>query len=112
MRQGRTAEAIGLCLAAEKTDSSTRPALNLAMLLTIGQAGEEHGKQVEPVFESAVERHPRDAELRFALANLRVVQGRGPDAVRLYQEVLERQPNHVAALQVFDGNPLFFALAR
>ena len=97
-KQGRVVEAVRLCTSAAKSDDSARPALALALVLSASHPSPEDMEQAEPFLVKAVEVHADNADLLFALANIRIVQQRTDDAVKLYEQVLANKPDHVFTL--------------
>lgn len=97
-RQGRCGEAIRLCQEAAQTDQSARPAVALAAALAAGEPTEDEFGQAEPLLERALAEHADEPALLWGLANLRLEQGRLPEAIRLFEELVKLRPNHFLAL--------------
>lgn len=96
--QHRVEEAVQLCLQAMTADSSSQPVLTLASLMLLGTASQDDFQTVEPVLVDAVNAHPDDAKLLSAVADVRAVQGKLDDAIRLYEQALTLQPNNVLVM--------------
>ncbi|MFH1923093.1 MAG: tetratricopeptide repeat protein, partial [Planctomycetota bacterium] len=96
--QGRTTEAIRLSSEAAKRDGPLGAALVLASVLTQGQPTAEDYQFAEPTLSQAVQENGDNPELLFAVANVRIVQGRIDDAIRLYEKVLELRPKDYRVL--------------
>ena len=97
-RQDRLAEAIRLCIQANESDDSARPAITLALILIGGGPSKEDFQLAEPVLTDAVRRHGDNAELLFDVANVRIAQQQTDGAVELYRQVIRIEPNHLLAL--------------
>jgi len=97
-QQGRAKEAVDLCMEAAKTDTSAKPAITLAAVLVSGRPTAEALRRAEPFLVEAAQQHNDSAELLLSLANLRVVQQRTNDAVKLYRQLLGLNPRHLLAL--------------
>ena len=96
--QGRLDEAMSLCLEAAKSDTSARPAVTLAMVLTAGRPTDRQFEKAEPLFSKAIQAQKDDMTLLNAVANVRIVQNRMDEAVRLLKRVIQSQPKDVLAL--------------
>jgi tetratricopeptide (TPR) repeat protein len=97
-RQGRTDEAIHLCLKAAESDQSAGPAIALVSILLSGKPSEEDHQLAEPVISKAVANHKDNAAVLLQVANLRVRQRRATEALHLNQQVLELDSENVLAL--------------
>jgi tetratricopeptide (TPR) repeat protein len=53
---------------------------------------------VDELMAEALTRHATDVELLFAIGNLRLIQERSSEAMKLFEDVLRQNPKHVAAL--------------
>jgi tetratricopeptide (TPR) repeat protein len=101
--QGKTSEAIQLCLtAARKDPESPRAATTLAdvlaAVLALGRAGKDDIQMAQPILAKAVTDHPADPDLLLAVANVCVLQGRNEEAIQLYQQVLHLNPRNGVAM--------------
>jgi len=96
-RQKKLSEAFDICKRATESIDSPRPAVVLARILSSAEAWQD-SEQADHVFENAVQRFPKDSELLFSLATLRVIQGRTDEAVVLFRAVVTQNPRHVVAL--------------
>jgi tetratricopeptide (TPR) repeat protein len=96
--QRRMQEAVQLCLQARAADSSFQPVLTLASLMLLGTASQDDFQTVEPNLVDAVSAHPDEARLVSAVADVRAVQGKLDDAIRLYEQALKVQPNNVLVM--------------
>jgi len=97
-RQGRLSEAVELCLEAAKSDDSPRPAVVLASVLQIGKPTDKDFERARPLLDKAAEDHKDNAGLLASLANVRIIEQRTDDAVRLYRQVLELRPKDAVTL--------------
>ena len=91
-------EAIGVCLKAAKSDTTARPAIILASILSSGQPSEEDFQRAEPLLSKALENHKNNPDLLFSLANVRIRQEKAEKAIELYQQVLGLNPKHLLTL--------------
>ena len=98
-RQGRHSEAIDICLKeAAKSDSSPRPAMVVASVLTSGQATKADFQLAESLLSEAAAAHKDNAQLLSAVANVRIMQNRYEDAAKLYRQALGLIPKDPLAL--------------
>ena len=96
--QGRTAQAVRMCVDETKDADSAWPATVLAMILVSGRAEDEHLRVAEPILAKASHEFPGDPGFLLAMANVRVVQRRIDEATALYEEVLRLKPKDVVAM--------------
>ena len=97
-QQGRVTEAIRVCLDAARADSSPRPAVVLVRVLTSGQATKADFELAEPLLSEAVEEYKDNTVLLWAVGNVRIMQDRYDDAVKLYRQALALDPKNPDAL--------------
>ncbi len=107
-RRGRTQEALDLCDQAmgieqkpgfsEKPGFCGRVAAAAIAVLRSGASTPAQRQRVEGLLESAVKEDPSNPALLASLADLRDLQGRWREAEALYRQVIERDPQHVIAL--------------
>jgi tetratricopeptide (TPR) repeat protein len=97
-RQDHMREAIELCQNAAQSDNSAQPALVLAAVLTLGKPTADDIQLAEATLSKTAANHKDSVDLLYAWANVRVVQQKIGEAVRLYQQVLTLKPTHVATL--------------
>ncbi len=97
-RQGRCGEAIRLCREAAQTDDSARPAVALVAALTAGEPTEDELSEAEPLLERALAEHADEPAVLWGLGNLRLAQGRLPEAIGLFEQLVKLRPNHSPAL--------------
>lgn len=95
---GFVAESIQICVDAADRDTSSRPATVAAAILAMNGAPSKASLAAEATLDSAIREHADDATLAMAVANLRVVQGRHQEAVKLYERVVETEPRDATAL--------------
>jgi len=97
-RQGRTTDAIRICIDAANSDDSPLPAIALASVLAAGRPTPDDLKLAEPVLTKVADKHADNVDLLFALANIHIRQERTKDAIKRYEQVLALNPKHVFAL--------------
>jgi len=97
-RQGRTTDAIRICIAAADSDDSPLPAIALASVLAAGRSTEDDLKLAEPLLVKVAEKHADNVDLLFALANIHIRREQTKDAIKRYEQVLALNPKHVFAL--------------
>jgi tetratricopeptide (TPR) repeat protein len=97
-KQGDVAKAIRFCEQSSQGDSSTRPAIALAMVLINSQPDDNANRLADPIFAAAMAKHPKDAELLRTVADVWLMQGRLEDAQDLYRTALELEPRSVVLL--------------
>lgn len=108
IRQEKVDPALELCSEAARAQGSAESAATLAAVLSLAQksGGEKRGL-AESTLEELVRRHANQADVLFALANLRVAQERTAEAISLYEKVVRIEPKHYTAL-----NNLAFMLSE
>lgn len=94
---GRSADAIALCQTQAETDKSPAPALAAAAALVMGNVEPATLDRIEPLLSTALAAHSNHAELALWAANVRCMQNRAADAIKLYRQVLALEPDHVDA---------------
>ena len=97
-RQHRTVEALDVC---DKAWESANPSDIAAACIQIVYQAEDpkaHYAKVAEQLDRALKLHPNDVALLFELANIRGLQGRVPEAERIYLDAFERNPKNVAPL--------------
>jgi len=95
---GDLEEAIALCAEKAATDPTPRSAMLMAGLLANGTPNAAEYSAADPTLRKALQEHPRNLGLLFAVALVRTNQKRVDEAIELYKRILEVQPRHVAAL--------------
>lgn len=96
-RSGKVAEALELC---DQAAAKARPEALAAARVAILRTGKPSAVQVEHVAErltAALHKEPKSSVLLLLLADLRDFQGRFPEALALYQQVLEADPKNPVA---------------
>ena len=79
-------DAVEMCIAAAKTDSTALPATTAALALLAGTPSKDDFALAEPLFTKALSEHKDDARLLSALASLRVVQQKLDEAITLFRQ--------------------------
>lgn len=97
-RQEQLDDAIQLCLEAAEGGSSSRPAQTLASVLLEGEPTEEQVARAAPLLKKAAEEHPENPRLKTAVAAVWVDQDRPAEAIKLYEMMIQEQPENVVAL--------------
>lgn len=97
-KQGRSGEAVEMCLQAAAADTTPRAAITLATVLTIGQPDDAARQSAENVLAQAMELHPRHVGLLIIMGSARLMEGRTGDAIRVLQQALDSEPGNVQAL--------------
>ncbi len=97
-RQNRAEEALALCEPAWKTCPPETVADASVTVLYAARVTPAQCQRVAGWLEAAIQKHSERATLLFQLANVRHMQGRYPDAVKLFRQVIERDPRHALAL--------------
>ena len=96
-RQGRADQAIDLCLGAPVTDSAV-VARVLAGVLVTGTPSPADHERADPILLAAEQEHADNPTLLMELSNVRIVQDRLDDAVRLLEKTVTLDPRNVLAL--------------
>jgi Flp pilus assembly protein TadD len=91
-KQGRTQEAVALCLETAKHDQSLRPALTLASVLGSTGAKPRDYQTAEPYLKKIADAHKDQPELLNCMASIRLLQDRSTEAIELYRQVLRLRP--------------------
>lgn len=99
-RQGRTREAIELCLSAAAAEGSRIPlAMALVGVLVAGHPNkDECFRLAEPALTRALEKHGDNADLLVSVATVRILQQRMDEAERLLRQALGVDGKHVLAM--------------
>ncbi len=101
-KQGHVREAVQYCQDAldrnPNPQTSASMAGVLAAVLASGEPTAEDYALAEPMFERALRENPDDVAVLLSLANVRVLQHRHDDAIRLYETILQHEPKNVLAL--------------
>ncbi|HVA45510.1 MAG TPA: tetratricopeptide repeat protein [Pirellulales bacterium] len=97
-KQGRTSEAIRLCLEMAQNDSSPLPAMLLSNVLAVGRPTEEDERAAGPVFERALAEHADQPELLFSMSIKYLMDGRNDEAIDLLRKTLKLRPRHLPAM--------------
>ncbi len=95
---GRVSDAMSVVLEASASLATSQPMITLAVLLAKSKAPPAEVSRAEELLVSAVEKSPKNVQMKLALANLRVMQSRNDDAEALYRKALEIEPDNVPAL--------------
>ncbi len=95
---GRVADAVEICRIASESDESHLPALTLAEVLVASELSTVDLTAAESIFADAVARHADNPDLLVAIANLRIIQSRYDDGIKLYRRVIKLKPDSVNAL--------------
>jgi len=98
LAQGRTRDAVRVCLDAAASGDPMQPAIHVANVLSSGKAAPEDFRLAEPLLKEALRVHPEDGNLLFRVAGVRVVQGSTAEAVDLYEKVLRKNPRQAVVL--------------
>src|SRR5262245_27222173 len=80
------------------TDPTAQPALVLATTLVEAKATASDFERAEPTIAVALEKFRQDVRLLYAIALVRVVQGRDTESIGLFRRVVEINPRFVPAL--------------
>lgn len=94
----RYGDAVELCLRVAERFSGALPGVVLCDVLVAAQTPSDLVARAEPVFARLLEQPQRDLAFQMALANLRLMENRGPEAESLYRQVLAAEPNDIYAL--------------
>ena len=96
--QRRYSEAIATCAQADAALQTAQPAVALGRVCMECEISPADEQTVEQVFARAIDRHPDQAGLYFALANVRYKQRRLEEARELFRRVLGLEPRHLGAM--------------
>lgn len=94
----RHTEAISLCAGPIKSDDNFPHFMFLVSLLGTGQPSAEAFAEAEPLVDRALREHRRRAEVLHAVGTIRYLEGRNEDAINLYREALELNPERALTL--------------
>jgi tetratricopeptide (TPR) repeat protein len=97
-RQGNLTEALQLCDRAWQTCQPGAVATVMLTVLRQHQAPAGPSQQLERRIRAELGKQPQNLALRLSLAHALDLQGQFPEAKVLYQQVLERDPGNVVAL--------------
>jgi tetratricopeptide (TPR) repeat protein len=93
-RHQRIDDAISMCIQAAASDTSIVPAVTLARALIAGNASREAVERAEPLLSQAIASHADAPDLLFAVATMRLLNGRRDEAVSMLRKVLNLEPKN------------------
>lgn len=93
-RHGRVDEALDLCESALKTSPPIMVSNAALRILHSGKADEAQTRRVTTWIEEAVNKAPKEIRLKFDLANLKILQGRYPEAETLMRQIIALNPGN------------------
>jgi tetratricopeptide (TPR) repeat protein len=96
-RQGRLDEALELCRAAWETSPPEAVARTSLGVLRGGLATEAQYRLVDRRTATAIKKHPEIASLLRIRAELKVFWGQYPEAIDLYRQLVQKEPQDAAA---------------
>ena len=97
-RQRRVAEGLELCGAAWKTCPPDAVATASVTVLVAGQASADRCRQVAAKLEEVRGTLPQNTDILRALAMVRRLEGRIPESIEVYHELVRRDPKDAQAL--------------
>jgi tetratricopeptide (TPR) repeat protein len=97
-RHQKVSEAIGLCERAWKTCPPEIVAASSLSVVRAGSAGATELAALADQIAAAAKKHPDSIPLAQGRAELEELRGRFDEALPLYEDLLRRQPDYVAAL--------------
>ncbi len=97
LRHNQVPESLEFAMNEVQQEISPATAALLARVLTEGTAGPEQTDRAEAVFQEILQHDPQDPSFLFALASLRLKQGRIADAEALLRQLTELHPEHTTA---------------
>lgn len=97
-QQGRTSDAVRLCVELTAKDPSPLPAMLLANLLAIGKPTDEDVQSARPVIDRALQEHKDHPGLLFSISIKRLMEGDNEESIRLIRKVLKLQPANLPAM--------------
>ncbi|HEV3005816.1 MAG TPA: tetratricopeptide repeat protein, partial [Pirellulales bacterium] len=98
VKQHRAKEAFELCLKVNETDDTPFSAMTLFTVMALSKPDTSDRAIAQKVLDRAMDRFPRDADLAFAASTWKLMEGEDDDAIKLLNQVLDKQPNHRPAL--------------
>jgi tetratricopeptide (TPR) repeat protein len=96
--QGRTEDAVRLCVERAEVDVSAMPAVALCRVLSRAEMDPKQFAGASELIAQACTKYPRQAELWYQLGQLRSMLGEPEEAIGLWERVLECDPRHVGAM--------------
>ena len=96
--QGEKRQAVELCQSVCEKTPTSRAAEVLATILVAVQADDELVKCSEPLLDKMLASPERSAQLLMTVANLRIMQKRAADAIKLYEQALNDNPRSAVTL--------------
>ena len=97
VRHQKLPQAIEVCLRAVQDNPAPENATLLAKVLVYGENSVEDVRRCDPFLISIQADYPDDAQLLFALANLRIKQGQQQEAIEILRHLTRVSPQHVLA---------------
>ncbi|HJT34348.1 MAG TPA: tetratricopeptide repeat protein [Pirellulales bacterium] len=96
--QGRTSDAVQVCVKIAAADSTPLSAMVLSNVLAVGKPTDADRQLAEPVLKQAMERHDDSPGLLFCTATRHIMSGENDEAVRLLRQVLALDSKHRQAM--------------
>lgn len=96
--QGRTSDAVQVCVKIAAADSTPLSAMVLSNVLAVGKSTDADRQLAEPVLKQAMERHGDSPGLLFCTATRHIMSGENDEAVRLLRQVLALDSKHRQAM--------------
>lgn len=97
-RQGRTLEAVEMCLKQWRDSPAALPAQSLAMVLMVDAESAEANEAAEPVIGEILEQFSDNTTILNTIGAVRHLQRRYGEAIDVYRQALEIQPNDATTL--------------
>jgi Tfp pilus assembly protein PilF len=79
-------------------DISDSMAVTIAQVLTLGEVGQEEREAAEPILNLAIRQHAKHLPLLFAMASLRILEGKNEEAVGLLRQAHALNPRSLVIL--------------
>ncbi len=96
--QGRTSDAVQLCVKIAETDPSPLSAMVLSNVLAVGRPTDADRQLAEPILKKAMDDHGDSPGLLFCTATRHIMSGENDEAVRLLRQVLALDNKHRQAM--------------
>ena len=97
-RQNRFAEALDICESVSAKSGADVAASALADVLTAGSPSAADYERAEPILAAAEQKSANDANVLLKISNVRIVQGKLDDAIRLLEKIVQLDAKNVLAL--------------
>ena len=97
-KEGKLQPALDLCIKSLQNKPTPEAAMHLVSVVSLDPSLAESNSDLEAIVADLSSKYSSNQMFQFSLATLRQVQGRTDEAKKLFDQLLEKNPSHVLAL--------------